>query len=239
VRAPILLVHGAFHTGDCWELLTPLLEEAGHSVHVVTLDGHRGNPCNAWGVTMKRYGRTVVRHAQEIGSPVIVVGHSMGGLVISEAAERRPDLFSAMIYLTAIVPRSGRSSMLSAAPVSSQLRGATRPRRDGTASFLPEAAKRVFYHRCAPDIQEWAVARLSPQPVRASFSAIRTTPARLGSVRKHFIQCTDDRVVPITSQRTMAGRLGFASVVSVESDHSPFLSKPAELAEVMTRIVAG
>jgi pimeloyl-ACP methyl ester carboxylesterase len=235
----ILLVHGACHTGECWELLEPQLARRGFEVHTLTLSGHRGNPKAPLLVSIKTYGGDVLARADQIGEPCILLGHSMGGFVISEAAERRPDLFSSLIYLTAFVPRfGGRSVITRMAPTTDALNRAGRPRLDGSVAIPAEAAKGVFYNRCAPELQAWAGERLCPQPIRAALSAVRATPAGLGSVRKHYIECTDDNALPIASQRAMQAHMSFDRIETLDSDHSPFLCMPNVLADTVARIAA-
>jgi pimeloyl-ACP methyl ester carboxylesterase len=235
---PILLVHGAFHTGECWSMLEPLLEARGFEVHVVTLGGHRGNPRPATEVNMQTYGDDVIASAEAIGRPCMLLGHSMGGMVISTAAERRPELFSSLVYLAAFAPGYGEKATSDLPPVSAAMM-ATPPQmlETGAIVYAEEAARRVFYNRCAPEVQDFAVARLSPQPIGGGMGRILTSEARLGTVPKHYIECTDDAALPITSQRTMQSYMSFRTIQTLDADHSPFLSAPAELADAILRIV--
>jgi pimeloyl-ACP methyl ester carboxylesterase len=235
----IILVHGSAHTGECWDLLRPELTRRGFVVHTPTLGGHRGNPRVPLATTMRTYGDDVLAVAQEIGEPSILLGHSMGGFVISEAAERAPRLVSNMVYLTAFVPAFGRSSMTRVAPASPMLAKSSKFHWNGAITFPGDAAKTLFYNRCAPEIQDYAVRLLSPQPIRAAVSSITVTEAALGSIRKQYIECTDDNALPLSSQRTMQSYLPFERVESIDSDHSPFYSMPETLAQVIDRITTG
>ncbi len=233
----ILLVHGSFHTGECWEKLIPQLGLRGHSASAVTLSGHRGNPKWPWLVSMETYGSDVIAAAEALGRKCILVGHSMGGMVISEAVERRPDLFESMIYISAFVPRFGKCSLLKLEPVSPALRQGTKLSiLNGTAMISPDIARQVFCNQCDPAVRERAVALLCPQPMRASMGAVMSSETGLGSVRKHYIECLDDEALPLKSQRAMQLHMSFESVVSINSDHSPFLCKPAALAELIAQI---
>jgi len=235
VTNQILLVHGAFHSGDCWERLIPKLAELSFEARAVTLSGHRGNPKWPWWVTMKTYGSDVIAAAEAIGQPCLLLGHSMGGMVISEAAQRRRDLFTGLIYLTAFVPKFGKSSPPGLAPVSPLMRSASEASLGGTMTVSADVAKRVFYNRCAREAQNRAVELLCPQPIRAAMGSIETTADGLGLVQKHYIECTDDEALPIASQRAMQANMPFDSVETLDSDHSPFFSQPNALASAISR----
>lgn len=235
---PVLLVHGSFHTGACWEALLPHLAERGLAARTVTLSGHRGNPKSSWLVSMATYGTDVIEAAEALGTPCLLLGHSMGGVVISEAAQRRPDLFARMIYLCAFVPKVGRSSsLLTLGPASRALWMGMRPSLfSGVLTIAPKSARHVFYNRCEPNAQDRAIGLLSPQPMRACTSSVRATATGLGSVPKHYIECLDDNALPLSSQRAMQAHMPFENVRSLDSDHSPFICKPAQLAELIEQI---
>jgi pimeloyl-ACP methyl ester carboxylesterase len=236
---PLLLVHGAFHTGECWNALQSHLREHGQRARALTLSGHSGNSMNPWLVSMATYGTDVIAAAEALGEPCIVLGHSMAGMVISEATERRPDLFVGLIYLSAMVPRFGRSSMKTLPPVSSGMRSAaTFSLLKGTATISPELARRHFYNRCTGQVQDAACELLCPQPLRASMGTIQTSAERLGTVTKHYIECIYDETLPLESQRAMQRNMPFQTVQSIDSDHSPFLCMPAVLADVIERITS-
>jgi pimeloyl-ACP methyl ester carboxylesterase len=237
---PILLVHGAFHTGECWSRFSPKLAARGFEVHTLTLGGHAGNPRDPASVSMVTYGDDVIAKAEQIGRPCILLGHSMGGSVISAAAERRPELFESLIYLTAFVPTmAGAEAETGVALVTSDLMSAFEPQPDNTVVIAAEAARKVFYNRCTPEAQEFALQRLCPQPAAAvaGGSALRPTPAGLGGVTKYYIECLDDMALPIAGQRALHARMPFAGIRSLDTDHSPFLSTPDELADAIVSLV--
>jgi pimeloyl-ACP methyl ester carboxylesterase len=231
----ILLVHGAFHDERCWQKLQPHLTNKGFRPHTLTLRGHGTTGFNPYRVSMSTYAQDVCDKLQSIGEPCLVVGHSMGGVVISAAAERRPDLFSAMIYLAAMVP-SKKTSLLALHKQfpNEVLAKATRPSVNGTAAVEHLSAKAIFYGKCSEQEQDDAVALLCGQPIRPSFSSVRWSEARLGAVPKHYIECTDDQALFINDQRAMQSHMKFARVETLNSDHSPFWMMPARLADVIS-----
>jgi pimeloyl-ACP methyl ester carboxylesterase len=233
---PILLVHGAFHTGECWSRFAPYLVRRGFEVHTVTLGGHTGNPRHPLEVSMQTYGDDVIARAEQIGRPGILLGHSMGGMVISEAAERRPELFSSLIYLTAYAPPFGDNSVTALAPVSALMASAPERGPEGTVVVAPETANQVFYNRCTPQAQAFAAQHLSPQPGAAGRGVVHTTEARLGRLPKFYIECTDDLALPIESQRALQANMAFDGVRTLDADHSPFLSAPDALADAIVAL---
>ena len=139
-KKSILLVHGAWHSARCWESFTPVLEAQGFAVHTMTLPGHGEKARFGWFVGMRDYVRAVGATAdaivQKSGSPCVLLGHSMGGLVISAAAEARPSLFSALVYLAAFVPTR--------APASSGFARKFRSRRPRVTACARSTSARYF-----------------------------------------------------------------------------------------------
>ena len=236
----IVLVHGAAHTGECWELLEPELEARGFTVHAPTLGGHRGTPRDPAATSMRTYVEDVRTVLHDIGEPAALLGHSMGGFVVSGVAEQDATLVKHLIYLCAFVPRQfGEVSLTDAATVGPALQEAGDiDVNAGVVSFPAEVGKVVFYNRCSPEVQDRAVSHLCPQPIAVMTDSITTSPTGLGSVHKTYIECRDDHAVPLSSQREMQQYIPFGGIESIDSDHSPFYSMPAELAALIDGITA-
>ena len=107
--AAFLLIHGAWHGGWCWERLVPELEARGHEVHAPALPGHGGDPAEPAGVSMDDYVERAASTLRAMPEPAIVVGHSMGGMVVSAAAQAEPERVRALVYLCAFLPGTGRA----------------------------------------------------------------------------------------------------------------------------------
>ena len=108
-----LLVHGAWHSGRCWERVVPLLEAAGHRVFAPSLTGY-GDKAHLLGpeVGLDTHVDDVVGLITgEDLSDVVLVGHSYAGLVISSAANRIPERVAHLVYLDAMVPEDGESAI--------------------------------------------------------------------------------------------------------------------------------
>ena len=108
--ATFLLIHGAWHGGWCWDRVVPLLRAAGHEVLAPDLPAHGDDRTAWWRASLGAYASRVCETARPAGR-VIAVGHSLGGLVITEAAAREPALFDALVYVCAFLPLRGESLM--------------------------------------------------------------------------------------------------------------------------------
>src|SRR5690242_8929821 len=94
-----VLVHGAWHGAWCWDKVVPLLEIKGHSAHAIDLPGHGRDLTPTAEVTLERYVERVCQALVAEPEPAVLVGHSMSGMVITQAAERCPEHIQMLVYL--------------------------------------------------------------------------------------------------------------------------------------------
>jgi pimeloyl-ACP methyl ester carboxylesterase len=104
-----VLIHGAFHGGWCWYKVVPLLEKQGHTVLALDLPGHGRDKTPVAAVTLQLYVDSVCKLLDAQREPVILVGHSMGGGIITQVAEERPERIKCLVYLAGALPRNGQS----------------------------------------------------------------------------------------------------------------------------------
>lgn len=231
--ALFLLVPGAWHGGWCWARLTPLLEAAGHRTITPDLEDvpPGANPLPLW-------AKQIAALAETAPEPAVLVGHSRGGLVISEAAELMPEVIRGLVYLSGFLLPAGESMQSAMArPEAGGEPDYLRPARGRRLAVAVDAIIPRFYHLAGPDMAQTAAARLHPEPL-GTFSAPATiTMARFGRVPRAYIECAEDRVVPLPLQRAMRSALPCAPVLTLASDHSPFLSMPEALAGALLTLV--
>lgn len=225
------LVHGAWHGAWCWERLAPELEARGHRVVAVDL------PCDDATATFDTYADTVVRalDAEVVEEQVVVVGHSLAGFTIPLVAAHRP--VRRLVYLCALVPIPGRSfaEQLELEPNSllpEYRAGLSDPDDEGRTSWKDEAiARNVFYADCDEGDARAAFERLRPQ-ARTPY-AEPCPIGRFPPIPCTYVVCAEDRMVnPELSRRVARKRLD-ADLVELPGSHSPFLSRPVELAAVL------
>jgi pimeloyl-ACP methyl ester carboxylesterase len=228
--AEFLLIHGSCHGAWCWDDLIPHLRAAGHNARAIDLPSHGADPTVPADVTLDLYARAIV---DAIDTPVILVGHSMAGFPITQAANLAPEKVDKLFYLCAYAPMVGKST------ADMRRMADTQPLRDAiivapdrvTFSVDPNKATEKFYHDVDPARAAWAVRQLGPQPILPQETAI----AQLPDVPRHYIICTDDQTIPPGFQDTMTAGWPSKTVTTLPTSHSPFLSAPAALAAALIK----
>lgn len=237
--ATFVLVHGAWHGAWCWDKLVPILKERGHSVIAPDLPGHGEDQTPRGGVSLDSYGEKVADTIAAQKEKVILVGHSMGGIAITAAAERVPERIARIVYLTAFLPRHGESLMAieDRNPKKSVPLALVIEEGSPVADLDPAKIDHLFYHDCAPADAAAAKASLTPQPLAPFGTPLSLTAERFGRVPKAYIECTDDRAISIELQRDMIEKTPGVTVRSLPASHSPFLSMPGELADALESLI--
>jgi pimeloyl-ACP methyl ester carboxylesterase len=233
--ARFLLIHGAWHGAWCWERVVPLLRAAGHEVIAPDLPAHGEDRTPWWRARLSGYARRACDAARPAGR-VVAVGHSMGGLVITEAAAQEPELFAGLVYLCAFAPLRGESLLsLGRSDAASRVPAAARWGL-GRVTIRPERASDAFYHGCAPADAAAATARLCPTPIPPLYQGVRAAPPP--GIPLAYVECSEDRAIPLALQRRMHRRFAMERVVTMEADHSPFLGAPEALAAQLDALAA-
>jgi pimeloyl-ACP methyl ester carboxylesterase len=232
--AEFVLVHGAWHGGWCWQKLARELEAAGHRVLAPDLPGHGSDETPHDRVDLQAYADRVCEAIDSLEGDVVLVGHSLGGLTISQAAEHRSDRIRCLVYLAAFVPTDAGSFAENAGVASPALHAAVTPSADGVSSIFDLArARDIFYADCSDEDVRFAIERLSPQPMGVFQSALQLSAERFGRIPRDYVLCVQDAALPAAGQQQMIARHPFRKVYRVERSHSPFLSAPRELAKIL------
>ena len=196
------------------------------------LPGHGRDAAPINSVSMRSYAQRVADVMLTADEPVMLVGHSMGGFVISAAAEQQPHAVAKLVYLAAFLLEDGQTfGDVAASDAGSQVPSALVSSPDGASLTVnPAALKALFYGDCSDQDIALAEFSLGPESAAALAASMHTTPSRWGRIPRVYVECTQDRAVSIVSQRAMMQRLPCDRVVTMDTSHSPFFSAPDQLA---------
>jgi len=231
-----VLIHGAWHGAWCWYKVAPLLARIGHQVSALDLPsaGIDGTP--PAGVTLQAQVDRVVTFLDSIAEPVVLVGHSAAGGVVSMVADARPERVEKLVYLTAfLLPNGGSVATATLADTGSLAPAHLVFGADGTIDVDRAFRRDIFYGQCDDRDVTLAQSLLKPIGVRTTIDAI-VTGAAFESVRRFYVTCLHDHAISPALQRQMYTALPCEQVLSIGSDHSPFLSHPTAVVRALATI---
>lgn len=228
------LVHGGAHGGWCWERLVPELERLGHRCSAPDLPFDDPAGASEW-------ADAVLATIPADAGQTVVVGHSLGGLCLPVVASRRP--VDRLVFLGAMVPVPGRSYLdvlaeepdaITAVDLEGTLSGDVTWESEPGTVMPYEQARAMFYGDLDEDTARSAWRRMRMQGFTA-FTEVCPID-RWPDVASTYVLMTEDAAVGQGwSRRVASGRLG-AELVELAGSHSPFYSRPTELAELLDRI---
>jgi pimeloyl-ACP methyl ester carboxylesterase len=225
------LVHGAWHGGWCWHKVVARLRRAGKRATAPDLPSLGRDRTPIEKITLQSWTDSVCGHLDEEDEPVILVGHSRAGAVISQVAEARPQKVRTLVYLAGYLLADGESVAQRALL---DERSLVTPNMvlapDRKSSTLRDAAARdALYGECTDEDVVLALSLLAPEAVAPLKTPIRTSAENFGRAPRVYIECRRDRAVSLSEQRRMVSAIPCRQVISMDTDHSPFLSAPDEL----------
>jgi pimeloyl-ACP methyl ester carboxylesterase len=234
-----VFVHGGFHAAWCWDRVVAELGRTDHVGVAMDLPGHGARSAEESTLTGRRDAILSVLRSGDV-----LVGHSGGGLDATLAADAAPELVAHIVYLAAVLPRENRTypeamTMANAEDSASDgdvggMLGLLHFAEDGAVSFVDfDKTWQYFYHDCDEETARWAFDRLGPE----RFGEETVTPVSVprfwkAELPRSFIVCQQDRAMPRRLADTVTRRLGVEQL-SIDTSHSPFLSRPAELAQLL------
>ena len=234
-----VLIHGAWHGAWCWEKVVPLLKEAGHQVHTIDLPGLGEDQTPISEVTLDAYVCAVSELISTISKPLVLVGHSMGGMVITQVAEIVPEKIDTLIYLTAFSPRNGETLLQYALEDTDSY--VTQHKQineeEGFFTVAQDKLKDCFYGMCTNEDAENAIRRLRPQALAPVVTPLKLSDENYGSVRRCYIECSQDKAISPGMQHRLRDNAPVSMSAVLEADHSPFYSCPEQLVDTLISLV--
>lgn len=233
-----ILVHGSWHSAWNWHKVIPILEAQGHAAIAIDLPGMGRDKTPIQEVTLQMSVNKLCKLIDEVDGNVILVGHSKNGIVISQAAEYRSPKIEKLIYLAAyLIPNGKTQAEYSAQDTDGILKPyVTRYPESGSHTLQTEIYKEGLYHDCDDDITALAKLLLSHESVATGITPLTLSEEKFGSIRRFYIECTEDRAVTPFIQQKMYTETTCEKVYHMQSSHSPFFSKPKELCNILIDI---
>jgi pimeloyl-ACP methyl ester carboxylesterase len=220
----IVLVHGLWADGSSWSKVIPTLQNAGHRVIAVQLAER----------SLAEDVDTVKRAIDLVGGPTIVVGHSFGGFVITNAAYNNPNV-TGLVYVSAFAPDEGESAV-NFVPVESLPPGLLVFDSGGFAYLNPELFPQTF----AQDVNTTEAKTLAvvQKPAHQSLFTEPSGPPAWKQLPTWFEVSEGDHIIPPDAQRMFAQRMN-ATTISLNSSHASLVSHPDEIAQLILDAARG
>ena len=231
-KPPIVLVHGAFENASVWGHVSAKLQADGFKVVSVDLPGRPGNPATPDKVSLKLYGDTVVGALTKLDRPAVVVGHSFGGIVIADAAEKAPAKIKTLVFTAAYLPHDG-DSLVSMANKDADAKIGPHlqiKKEQGIASIEYSARADLFANGAPEGLRKAIPNLILDEPLAPLATPVHVTAGNFGKVDKVYIRTANDQVISPSFQAQMVASTPVRREFTVQTGHTPFLTAPDELA---------
>jgi pimeloyl-ACP methyl ester carboxylesterase len=237
----IVMAHGAWCDSKIWRKVVPLLEEQGHRVAAPDLPGCGANRRPYSQIALETYVETLVEAASGLPGRLLLVGHSLGGIFVSQAGERMADRVAGLLYVSAFMLRDGesQSSAYRRDPAAGAL-ALNRFQEPGTGepllTFAPEAFRKIFARDCTDEEAQWMISRVPPLPEKTLEAPLRLSESAYGRLPRFYVRCLQDRAISPEFQRWMMESSPVRKAWDLDSGHMPSLTHPRQLAELILEV---
>jgi pimeloyl-ACP methyl ester carboxylesterase len=234
-----VLIHGGWQAAWCWRKVAKLLESRGNRVIAPDLPAHGADQTPLTSRPYELYVPKVCEVLDSIDGGAVLVGHSSGGMIITEAARLRSGRVRSLVYLSAFLLPAGTTprDVISMDDESILRASLEIDLSRGVSSVKPECARSVFYGDCSQEDAGWAISQLQPEPiVQTDPTASVAVETLLPRIPRFFIECRQDKALGPRTQRWMYTQSPCDAVYSLDTSHSPFLSAPEALTDYLVEI---
>ena len=237
----LVLVHGAFQDARAWDDVLPLLRQRGLNAVTVNLPGRAGDGTPVEAATLDGYRDAVLKVVQAQPGPVVLVGHSFGGITISNVAEAAPERIRTLVYVAAYLPQADAADQSMAKLAEQDQWNRFNKGRQNfllapdykTASVLAADRVLLFCADCTPTAQQRTLTLMQREPLAPAATPVKLTAARFGAVDKVYVHTTRDNAVSFTLQQRMVARTPVRRTLTLDTGHSPFVESPQALADAL------
>jgi len=239
--ARFVLVHGAFGGAWSWEPIVGPLEAAGHTVETLDLPGGGEDRTPLEDVTLEACAARVVEQLLRRPDPAVLVGYSMGGVVVTQAASNCPERVASLIFMAAFMPANGQSLVdLTRLPEGQgdMIQANIVVEGDLVAMLPDEAAAKAIYNCCTPEQIQASVPRRRPQAVAPFTTPVNVDDTVLASIPRSYVLTRRDNAIPPALQRRMIAEHPCRKAIELDTDHAPQLSATSELVAALIDLAA-
>lgn len=238
-----VLVHGALFNSDSWVKVESLLRDQGQSVVSFDVPGRRGDGLQAKDVDLDLAVTRLAKVVEAQSGSVILVGHSQGGALITQAIAKVGHKIKGLVYLSAVVPDDGETAFEKLSQKTQENFGATVTPDPEHLVFHLSEDKNVLEHgffqdlrAVHPDLADLALAGMVAEPMNIGLGKLSYSKELFASIPKYYIETLQDGIVDIENQRHYQKTFQFNKVFSIDAGHSPFLSKAEDVVKVLGEI---
>jgi pimeloyl-ACP methyl ester carboxylesterase len=234
-----VLVHGAFQAPYAWQYVKSDLEAAGQKVIVVELPGHGQDQTDPKSITIKSYRDKVVAAITAVNGPIVLVGHSLGGAIITAVADSLPNRIDRLVYLAGFVPQNSQSILdLTTMDPKSLFGPALTFSADGTTASIPnDKIVSVFAQDANESIKKLLMDNNRPEPIAPQAEKLILKSPSFASVPKYYIETLQDQAITIDLQKKMINAAKISNIYTVESGHCPMLTQPKKVSDILLQII--
>ena len=221
-----VLIHGAFGGGWNWDPVRGKIIQAGYEVVTPDLPGQGNDQTPLSEVTLDSYRDCVIDALDQQTESVVLAGHSLGGISISQAAEHRPDKIKALVYVAAFLLPDGSSPkhFWGSQAIQSPVMSHCDITEDGVITFRKEHIAEIIYNTSPAAAVEKAGRLQRPMARKPLGTPLRLSAGNYGRVPRVYFEAVEDKAIPIEYQRMMLQAMPCEKVVTFDTDHAPMAS---------------
>ncbi|MRX70103.1 Pimeloyl-ACP methyl ester carboxylesterase [Flavobacterium resistens] len=231
-KKTFVLVHAAWHGAWSFDKTKKKLEESDVKVITFDLPGHGKDKTEIKDISLAAYVQKVKDEILKLNEPVVLVGHSLAGFVVSQVAEEIPDRIEKLVFISAMIPYEGKTAfdIISADTKSQLLQNLIFSEDKSWATVNEETLKNVVYNRASAEQIIEATPNLVRQATQPFFAVVATTANTFGKIDKTYIICENDKIISSTAQRNLIEQIGIRKSLILDTGHVPNIENPDALA---------
>ncbi|MEN0053401.1 MAG: alpha/beta hydrolase [Mucilaginibacter sp.] len=231
-----VLLHSAFLNASTWDSIQQKLSDKGFKVLAVELPGHGSDKANFTNITMDTYRDAVISVIEKLDEKVILLGHSMSGMVASAVAEAIPDKIEKLVYLAAFVPANGEALIDLSKHNTTIVNESMIASNDGLTMDIKQTAVLDIFFNGDERFQQFIDDNYQAEPTIPLTNAVSLSAENFGRVPKAYIHTLNDQSIAYNLQQQMAEVAGIEELYSIHSGHAPNISAVDELFNILLEV---